>query len=343
MKTRKIIPSFLWLSLYIGFFYTASKHIFVQINAEDLTNTSFSSNLLSITSSLINIFLPIIAVSIVELYRNNLNGTINIKQLSIYKILQSEGYKYADLWYFVIGLFISEFPLIAKITSLGIVSVNSKITQLFISVFKPIIPSTTNQLSSIIIIIIAILLQDLVQYFGHRIQHSKFVWEFHELHHSATKMTIFSNYRNTPIAAIFSFLVIPFLGLSTALTSEYLSRGFMPAVYIYVVYTSIDLLAVIVGHSSLKLIFPKPFSYILLSPTLHWLHHSDNPKHYDCNFGNGISIWDRIFGTYLDESNLKDIKKFGVSGTQYNKFHPLYSMLLLPSLKLLRKFNKSFI
>ena len=157
MKTRKIISSFLWLCLYICIFYSASKPIFYQINADYLTNTSSSLDLLRIVSSLANIFIPFILVSIVELYRNNSNGTINIKHLSIYKILQSEGYKYADIWYFVIGLFLSEFPLIAKITSLGIVGMNSKITEWFLSVFKPIIPSTNNQLTSIIMIIIAIL------------------------------------------------------------------------------------------------------------------------------------------------------------------------------------------
>lgn len=41
------------------------------------------------------------------------------------------------------------------------------------------------------------------------------------------------------------------------------------------------------------------------------------------NFGRVLSVWDRIFGTYLDESNLKDISSFWVDKSEYNKRHPL--------------------
>ena len=45
----------------------------------------------------------------------------------------------------------------------------------------------------------------------------------------------------------------------------------------------------------------KPISYFLQSPALHWLHHSNNPKHFNCNIGNTYTIWDKLFGTYIDE------------------------------------------
>ena len=68
-----------------------------------------------------------------------------------------------------------------------------------------------------------------------------------------------------------------------------------------------------VGHSSLKVIFPKPFSYLYMSPSLHWLHHSDKPEHYDSNFGSKYPFWDQMFGSYLDESYLKDNFKDNMS------------------------------
>ena len=50
-------------------------------------------------------------------------------------------------------------------------------------------------------------------------------------------------------------------------------------------------------------------------------------------------FWDKIFGTYLDESHLKDITGFGVEGTKYNNFHPLYSYFVLPILKIRKSIN----
>ena len=43
------------------------------------------------------------------------------------------------------------------------------------------------------------------------------------------------------------------------------------------------------------------------------------------------------FGTYKDEKNLKDITSYGVRNSEYNKFHPVYSMTILPIVKLRRR------
>ena len=96
----------------------------------------------------------------------------------------------------------------------------------------------------------------------------------------------------------------------------------------------------VIGHSSTKIVYPKPLSYIFMSPALHWLHHSDNPNHHDCNFSMHFCFWDKIFGTYLGEENLKDITSFGVGETQYNKYNPFYSNLILPFIKLSYRIRK---
>jgi sterol desaturase/sphingolipid hydroxylase (fatty acid hydroxylase superfamily) len=35
----------------------------------------------------------------------------------------------------------------------------------------------------------------------------------------------------------------------------------------------------------------------MVTPQSHRVHHSDQPEHYDHNFGAVLSIWDRIFHT----------------------------------------------
>ena len=74
-----------------------------------------------------------------------------------------------------------------------------------------------------------------------------------------------------------------------------------------------------------------------MSPSLHLLHHSDNPEHFDCNYNMRYSIFDRFFGTYLDESNLKDLNSFGVKNSQYNKYNPVYASTILPLQKISKR------
>ena len=76
-----------------------------------------------------------------------------------------------------------------------------------------------------------------------------------------------------------------------------------------------------------------------MSPALHWLHHSDNPDHYDCNFSNTLTIWDKLFGTFKDESHLKYISGYGVKDTEYNKHNPFFASIFLPVIKLKRRIN----
>ena len=79
-----------------------------------------------------------------------------------------------------------------------------------------------------------------------------------------------------------------------------------------------------------------------MSPAVHWLHHSDNEKHYDCNFGLVTPIWDMIFGTYLSEKHINGIKGFGVKNSDYNKYHPAFCYTLLPIIHLYKRFKFAF-
>lgn len=56
--------------------------------------------------------------------------------------------------------------------------------------------------------------------------------------------------------------------------------------------------------------------HILISPKQHQIHHSANPEHYDLNFGVGLSIWDRMFGSFKLSSEVTDLIKFGLSDRQ---------------------------
>ena len=44
----------------------------------------------------------------------------------------------------------------------------------------------------------------------------------------------------------------------------------------------------------------KWINWIFVTPRFHHIHHSTDPRYYLANMGNIFSVWDRLFGTYID-------------------------------------------
>ena len=291
---------------------------------------------------------PFIFITISELFLSNFKGYRKIFSTSLYKLRKSEGFAIADFWYFFIQRIIfSRFPFFILFITLGFSDLLSRYADMFSSFYEkflPLISSSSMSIVNCLLVSFAILLSDFLQYVNHRINHQvPFMWDMHEFHHSATEMTIFNIRRETPLEKIpFAWILIPFRVFSFFLINYYVSSGFFLPVFILLLYASISIFLDYLGHSSIKVILPKPLSYIFMSPSLHWLHHSTNPKHHDCNFGQMFTIWDKLFGTYLGEEHIKEIESFGVLGTNYNKYNPIYSMVVLPVKKLTNRLNYLF-
>lgn len=292
------------------------------------------------------IFLPILVTTFFELCRKGLNFK-NFKNSSVGRLTISEGYKCADVWYWLLNIFQSKFPFLLTFFTLGTSVINTGAEKNLLSSFDQLYSSIfpfQNSFAYSIILICGILLQELIGYIRHRIIHTvEFFWDLHEFHHSATEMTIFSQFRIAPVESIFiDFLQIPFAVFFGLMISKSLADGSSTVLIIYLVHSVIGSIYTYYGHSSLKIVYPRPISFFLQSPSCHWLHHSANPKHFNCNFGATYTLWDKLFGTFLDESHLKDIDGFGVEDTEYNKHHPLYSYLILPVLRITKRIKKLF-
>ena len=286
---------------------------------------------------------PILIITFAEFILSEESLKRKFNNLSIVGVFYPGERKYADLWFYFIEVIKDSFPFIITFLTLGSSVFFSEISTWFNAFYEKIIPIGKNSLSSSLIIILTILLSNLISYLRHRIAHNiPAIWDLHELHHSSTKMTIFSLARNAPLEDILTLpLFIPLSALSGLLLNQYLSQGFVTPLVIYIIYTSLDIIFTTVGHSSFKLIYPRPFRYLFMSPSLHWIHHSNNPEHYNCNFSNTLTVWDRFFGTFRDESHLNNIKDYGINDSEYNRVHPIYAATMLPIIKLKRRLNKS--
>lgn len=342
-----------WLILFIPFFIATYRHSnelnpnsnFKLSNIVEflyLDKTGLDKGFLILSLKALFMLIPIFLLTIYELSSQQNNEFSKISQTSIGRIRVSIGYKFADVWYFILTLLRTQFSFLFTLMTVGLATVNKGISKWFHSIYSNLIPTNNNEFSSIILILIAILILDLALYIEHRIAHEvPFIWDIHEFHHSATEMTILSRDRGSPLQSIFTApIVLPFTVFNGLLINEFLKEGRFIPVILYSVLMAMDYFFAVIGHSSIEMVFPKPFSYLFMSPQLHWLHHSTNPKHYNCNYGQKFPFWDKLFGTYLDETNLHDIKEFGVINTEYNKHHPLYSYICLPILKLLKRVRK---
>ncbi len=137
-------------------------------------------------------------------------------------------------------------------------------------------------------------LKDFFDYWIHRGLHKfDFLWQFHKVHHSATRMDFLICFR-------FHFVE----------TFVYKSVGYFVLLSLGAVWQAVFISAVLstlighLNHSNLNLDY-GPLRYVLNHPTMHIWHHEvvENPQKIR-NFGINLSLWDFIFKTaYLDSRN----------------------------------------
>ena len=114
--------------------------------------------------------------------------------------------------------------------------------------------------------ILGLLIFELGQYISHRVSHAYF-WEVHEFHHSATEMNILNVNRTGPLhQAINGLIDLPFVLLGVLFVNQAIVQGQWPIFILWTIFGVAGECFGFIGHSSLKLIFPKPIPYIFLSP-----------------------------------------------------------------------------
>ena len=181
---------------------------------------------------------------------------------------------------------------------------------------------------------VLILVDDLTQYWWHRLSHSPLLWPLHRAHHSAEYMSIRITFRNN----FFYYLMMPGLWLAGCLL--YLGVGGL----VYALYVVFKLFVILGAHCAWRWDEPlyripalRPLMWVLertiSTPATHWAHHAitntDGIGHYKGNFGNLLFIWDLIFGSalitrkYPERVGLIDDQLFGQERWYHQMFYPL--------------------
>ena len=155
-----------------------------------------------------------------------------------------------------------------------------------------------------------------------------FLWRFHQIHHSAERLTPMTLYRTHPVESLVSALRrTAVVGFSTGFFI-FLFGGKVSAfdiIGVNIIDFVFNVLASNLRHSHVWVSF-GPLSYIFISPAQHQIHHSQNPKHFDKNLGIVLSLWDLLFGTFYYPKK-KEFLRFGLPGEKNWSFK---SALLKP-------------
>ena len=156
-------------------------------------------------------------------------------------------------------------------------------------------------------IVIYLTVVDFSGYLAHFILHKvEGFWNFHQFHHSAQEFNVLTVNR-------VHFFEKSFIKLTQTSTLILLGGGIEVFWWWYMFSTFLGHLK----HSNFRFNYPGILKYIIQSPAHHWIHHSDNPNHYDTNYGEILQIWDTIFGTGLNPKQ-KEILEINI-GTNYTK------------------------
>jgi sterol desaturase/sphingolipid hydroxylase (fatty acid hydroxylase superfamily) len=134
-----------------------------------------------------------------------------------------------------------------------------------------------------------LVLLDLLIYWWHRANHRlPPLWRFHVVHHLDRTL-------DTTSAVRFHFGEVLLSALARAAAIMLLA---VPLASV-LVFETLLLAAAIFHHSNLRLPagLEAAVSRVVITPSIHWVHHRPKRADTDANYGTVFSFWDRLFGS----------------------------------------------
>ena len=140
-------------------------------------------------------------------------------------------------------------------------------------------------------VILSMLLLDLAIYLQHVMFHAvPALWRLHRMHHADLDFDATTGLRFHPIEILISMAIK--LALVAALGP--------PAVAVLLFEIILNATALF-NHANINL--PRPVDrwlrWIVVTPDMHRVHHSVDPRETNSNYGFNLPWWDRLMGTYV--------------------------------------------
>lgn len=168
------------------------------------------------------------------------------------------------------------------------------------------------------ILILDLIILDCWTYWLHRAYHRfPLLWRLHEVHHRDEFLDTTSTVR----------FHIGEVVLSSALRLGVIAIFALPLTTV-LIYETLMLCASFFHHSNIRLPkrLEKALSYVVVTPSIHWVHHHAIRRDTDSNYATVLSLWDPLFGSRSKTRRTLDMK-IGAEGVEDMTF---LGLLLLP-------------
>jgi sterol desaturase/sphingolipid hydroxylase (fatty acid hydroxylase superfamily) len=139
-------------------------------------------------------------------------------------------------------------------------------------------------------VVLVYLAHSLANYGLHRAAHRyALLWRFHRLHHGDPALDLSTALRNHPVELLLAMLVAS----GTALL-----LGASPGAV--AIADTILFAQNLCTHANVRLPagLARRLEWVFVTPGAHCVHHSDERALTDSNYGESVSWWDRLFGTW---------------------------------------------
>ena len=155
-----------------------------------------------------------------------------------------------------------------------------------------------------------VIAQDFFYYWFHRASHRvRWLWASHVTHHSSERLNLSTAFRQSltyPLSGMWLFW-LPLAWL-----------GFEPTNIVAVVAINLGFQFFVHTQAIGRLRWIEGF---INTPSTHRVHHARNPQYIDRNYAGVLVIWDKLFGTFVEEDPAVPCD-FGIIG-QVHSYNPL--------------------
>lgn len=138
----------------------------------------------------------------------------------------------------------------------------------------------------------AFVLLDLCDYLYHVTMHRvAWFWRFHLVHHSDPELDVSTTVREHPGE---TFIRVCFLAAWVFLLGATWK--------VLLLRQTVETISNLTSHSKHRLPdrLDRALGWLFITPNLHHAHHHFEQPFTDCNYGDVFSLWDRLFGTFVN-------------------------------------------
>ncbi len=157
-----------------------------------------------------------------------------------------------------------------------------------------------------------LILQDIAFYFEHRIDHyCRLFWAVHVTHHSSDYYNLTTGFRSSVFQPLYRYLYFIPLALFGFKSLDIMLMYSATQIYGILIHTKY------IGKLGI-------LEYFMATPSHHRVHHASNALFLDKNMGMVFIVWDKLFGTFASEDELKNQQiEFGLTKKLEHPNHPI--------------------